>query len=341
MGLNRERLKKAHKNLESSKLSEGSKIIQKSTIKTLDEFCKTIHGQDLDRSMEEIRIGMKGDPNLPYDFLKDFYKYEKEERNISIRSLNMRLSFIKHHFLENGIEVVDSMFKKIHEKQEKHERIGVSAEQIQQVMNFCSNHIKAMMMIQASSGMRISEVLSLRRKDFVKLDRWMIKLKAENTKTKTGRTTFISKEAEEFVLPYLKRLEEDSEERVFPVTRSCMTTALQRAVKASGVNGKYEHSKHNVFTSHALRAFFITQMGKDENNFGHSLAGHDFYMSEYNRLSDQEKLEKYIELEDNLLIFKEIENSKDERISNLERELAEMKKFFKGKKLRLDDFEEE
>ena len=90
-----------------------------------------------------------------------------------------------------------------------------------------------------------------------------------------------------------------------------------------------------------MRAFFITQMGKDENNFGHSLAGHDFYMSEYNRLSDQEKLEKYIELEDNLLIFKDIENSKDERITQLEKELAELKKCFKGKKLRLEDYEEE
>lgn len=343
MPLNRERLQKKFEGNRKSKLSRGSQIIEDSTIRTLDNFCHDVHKQSLNRCMDEIRIEMQGNPDsdTPYDFLIDFYGSEKK-RGISIRTLNMRLCFIKQHFIENGIELIDSKFKKIHEKQPKYNRKGVSAEQIQQVMSFCSDRVKAIMMVQASSGMRISEVINLRRKDFIKMDRWMINIRAEITKSKQQRITFISKEAEQYVLPYLNRLPEDSEERVFQITREGLTTAIERATIKSGQTERYEHSGYLVFTSHALRAFFITQVGKTDNNFAHALAGHDFYMTaEYNRLNDQEKCEKYIDLEESILIFRDKDSSKDDRITQLEKELAELKKCFKGKKLRLEDYEEE
>jgi len=73
-------------------------------------------------------------------------------------------------------------------------------------------------MCQLSSGMRIAELLQLKKKDLTLKERIVVKIPALNTKAKRGRTTYFSIEAQKMVLPKLKRLKDD-EDYLFGIHR--------------------------------------------------------------------------------------------------------------------------
>jgi len=82
----------------------------------------------------------------------------------------------------------------------------------------------------------------------------------------------------------------------------------------------YDNKKTHKITTHSFRAFFISQFEKTYSGFGHVLSGHGKYMKQYERFTIGEKIEKYIETEKYLLIYKEANQD-----SKNQKELTEMK----------------
>lgn len=318
---------------ESPNLSNSSQESNRFAIKSLQNFCKNIYTEEL----EDVIPKIESNPKSVYNFIKKYQKHE-QKRNVGIRTVKMRLSYIKPFLRRNGIEVDDEQVKKCLEKTPKYLRKGVKSEEIAKVVIHCEKMVKAIVMLQATSGMRISEILKLKKGDFERKDRWQINIKAENTKTREQRITYISEEASEYVEPFL---EGKSEEKVFDISKSGVVAHLSKAVKRAGLGRKYDHSGCLEITSHSFRAFFITQMGKAEGFFGHAMSGHAHYMKEYDRYSPEEILEKYIEFEDNIKIFNRENNIKDKKISELQKQVEDLLRFkdqFKGMKLKLEDF---
>jgi len=308
------------KEFEKNRKSALSKQTQESkfyALRIFREFC----AEKYDESIESIVEKLKDYPKSAYQMIADF-KERETKRGISTAVTKLRFHYIKVFLKENGIVVDDTTkIKDIFGRIEKHLREPVQHDEIEKILRCCDNHIKAIIMIQATGGLRISEVLQLKAGDFVPGERYQIKIRAETTKTKQERRTFLSKEAEEFVLPFLQG--KNKNDLVLSYSRSGVTHHLATAVRKAGVEKKYEHSKHLTITSHSFRAFFITQMGKLEGVFGHVLAGHDHYMKEYDRFTTEELLEKYIEGEENLQIFNRINQKK---MRGLEDRLEEQEK---------------
>jgi len=88
--------------------------------------------------------------------------------------------------------------------------------------------------------------------------------------------------------------------------------------KKVGLAQKYENSPRYKISSHSFRAYFITKLSRHDENFAKKLAGQKGYLLQYDRMNDEEKLEKYLEIEDDLLIFDE--SKKNAEIEKLKQE---------------------
>jgi len=98
--------------------------------------------------------------------------------------------------------------------------------------------------------------------------------------------------------------------------------------KKVGLAQKYENSPRFKISSHSFRAYFITKISRHDENFAKKLTGQKGYLLQYDRLNDQEKLEKYIEFEHDLTIYDDermrLENEKL-KVENTKQDVTKLK----------------
>ena len=157
--------------------------------------------------------------------------------------------------------------------------------------------------------MRIGEIVQLRKKHLV-LDHKniIVKLPATITKFNKARTTIFSKEASKLLRSILAKIDDDdlvfgSNENVHS-SETNSEQILTRVLEKIGLNERYESNGRYKINTHSFRAFGITVLSRHDPNFAKIIAGQKGYLiREYDRLTDQEKLSKYLECENDLLIF--------------------------------------
>ena len=286
-------------------------------LRRFEYFCEVIYEMEPDDLIGEI---MKNH-DAGYNTLKKFKNYELEKR-VALSTIKLRIHYVRRYFSRHGIKLDDKeKLKGVIGKLPKHRREAVTHDNLELICNNANHKLKSLVLVQSSSGLRVSEMLGLKVKDVTKLERYQIKVRAENAKMKVERITFVSKETEPYLEYFLK--DKKPNDLVFDYSRSAMTTALQNVLIKVGLGKRYDHSNHRLISTHSFRAFFITQMGKVEGFFGHALAGHDHYMANYDRYTPDELLEKYIEGESKLQIFDRVN---EKQIKNMERRLEEQQK---------------
>jgi integrase len=109
-------------------------------------------------------------------------------------------------------------------KARKDPRQPISIETLKKLFNNADPQRRALYYTLVTSGMRISEALSLTKKNF-HFDEHPVRitLEAENTKTKEGRETYITSEAYEKLKPLLETKKEN--ERIFTWFRQNFPTS--------------------------------------------------------------------------------------------------------------------
>ena len=178
--------------------------------------------------------------------------------------------------------------------------------------------------------MRIGETLGLRKRDFdFSQDRICITIPAKLTKMKMQRQTYISKEAEHYLIPIIKRMNQD--EIVFSSNKNNQKSVDNEVLnfwhlrKKAKLDVKYNDSKYHKISLHSFRSFFETQASNTHGlEYAHALIGHSGYLEQYYRLSKEDRLEKYIELEPKLTIGEDFRN--EIKIQKLEIEKSELEK---------------
>jgi integrase len=164
-------------------------------------------------------------------------------------------------------------------------------------------------LVLIGSGMRIRETVALRKRDFDLNYPKRIKMEipAQFTKTRAAHTTFVSKEAEHFLRPYLERL--DSNDLVFATNsipyHASMTEieAFSRYRERAGLTAKYESTRRHHISLHTFRSyFFIRARRVHDTDVAHAMVGHTTYLDMYDRKDDDEKLELYLKVEPELQI---------------------------------------
>ena len=122
----------------------------------------------------------------------------------------------------------------------------------------------------------------------------------------------------------------DSEGYVFSNSKIASRTraeqmALSAALEKLGYNDKYSSNGVYKITSHSFRAYFFTKAARThDENYAHKLTGHGGYLPQYDRLTDDEKLELYMQLEPELLVYEH--SKKNAEIEKLKEEKSELEK---------------
>ena len=191
------------------------------------------------------------------------------------------------------------------------------------ILKACSAKREMLYLAQSSSGMRVGEMVQLRKKDIhTDTARLMVKIPAAFTKTGVARTTFFSAEAAKLVAPRLKKIGDS--DLVFSIRNdpkgnvSLESKYLDDLQKKMGISDKYETNGRNVITTHSFRAYFITKVSREDPNLAKYFSGQKGYLLQYDRQTDAEKLATYMEFEPLLLVSDKARDQ--ERIRNLENE---------------------
>jgi integrase len=215
----------------------------------------------------------------------------------------------------------------------------VTKEMIVRLLHNSPPKLQAAIMVSIASGMRIGELvlLQLRDIDFVSAPT-KIRIRAENTKTRQARETFLTAEATRVLKDYLTRYHSWNEagnnshlqnKQIFARTvggkikqlspdneplyaSMCLQSSLQTHVKKIPELAIRNDNGRKLIHFHAFRKFFRTTVGNVcGRDFAEAIIGHQFYMDTYYVLSEEQKRELYLKAEPYLTIsdFKTVENN--------------------------------
>src|SRR6267143_566126 len=318
----------------------------RATINNFIKFVKEKYESTPDKICEELIYIKKSKGDEEYEELLYRTLQEWVDWNISRDagpySIRMRFSIIRSYLYHLGVKTNPQDIKQLLKfpKRINEERYPIKKKELSDLVLAQARYPKrkALYLACSSSGMRMGEALKIRKKDLdFSLKRIMVRIKPEYTKTKTARTTFLSKECEAELRTFLDKLSDD--DLVFSESKKDYKMrneqqALSRALEALGYNQKYSSNGFYKITSHNFRAYFFTAATrKHDENYAHKMVGHGGYLMQYDRMTDEEKLKMYLELEPDLVVFDQTKNELEikqlkedtESIATLKAELREFK----------------
>lgn len=261
------------------------------------------------------------------DRMQDLISWKKKS-TFAAKTMRVYLGCIKEFLEINGIELSKQQAKKIQAAYKGGDEAPTDAPDHGQIRSYLEHgdvRTKAMALLLSSTGMRVGELLSI-REESIDFDRRMITLLAKDTKTKTGRVIFFTKEAEKALNQWIKVKEKYIAEknlivkafgkndskydhsavndgRIFPYDPVSINRAWNRNLKRSGQYEKNDRDRVK-FHPHSLRQFFSTQLRKNScpDSIVEVLLGHKPYLSTYIRYSPVELQEAYEKFSPALII---------------------------------------
>jgi integrase len=159
----------------------------------------------LDHVINELKIANNNKIN-PYDLLSGFVAYLQEVEGIKNPNTIRYFVIAARNFLEyHDIEISPRKFRlkvRLPKPVVRHKE-AISKEEIREILLKCSNiKLKTYLMLLASTGMRATEALALRHKDFDFDEdnnnrnnrQAFVRIRGEFTKTRTDRYVFLTRE---------------------------------------------------------------------------------------------------------------------------------------------------
>ncbi|MGI0064243.1 MAG: tyrosine-type recombinase/integrase [Nitrosopumilaceae archaeon] len=274
-----------------------------------------------------------------YQTLQEWINWNEKEKKGNY-SIKVTFSNLRRFLYHLGIKTSPQDIKENlrfgrRVKEEKH---ALAKSEYRDIVNGYSKEpiYQALYLTLGSSGMRVGEAMNVQKMDIdTSLTRWKINIKPL-TKTREGRSTFISKEAQEKLQPIIdKLLPQDfvfRKKQNWKDFHSNYQTSFHRLLKRLRLDKKYTSNGNNKITTHSFRAFFFTNAArKHGENYAHKLTGHGGYLMQYDRMTEDEKLKMYLELEPELVIFDQTKNEIEiERLKKENESIEELRKEVKN-----------
>lgn len=320
-----------------SSAPESTKRNKMLAVKTFERFYQEKYQKSSTIIIDEIIRIKKTESeeyeDILYGILQEWINWNKK-RGIGNYTIRTQFSNLRKYLFYRKIKTDEQDIKEYltFEKISREERYPLSLDEYRKIIDGFSKypHTQALFLALGSSGMRIGEALSLKKKD---LDFTKERIKVNippTTKTRTGRTTYLSRETEKILKPLLEN--KNSENYVFarndkkPNDRS-IRMSLHRILMRMGSTEKYESNRRMKITSHSFRAYFFTKSArKHGENYAHRMTGHGGYLMQYDRMTEDEKLEMYLQLEPELAVFEQTKNELEiKRLREKVEEIDELK----------------
>ena len=309
-----------------SKSSQNTFVNYTHIFTSIEKFCITKYNSSLENIIEELSIvenPQEKAENMIQTYIDELELEGKPHTTVSSYSC-LAKNYLKYRRVKFDKDELESSLD--YKREIKSEKYPITKEDIKTLLDHASFQARAKILLQSSSGLRISELLTLRKSDINRdLERYTVKVRAECAKNGIERTSIISSEA----MSYLDKILESKNDNdlIFhheaENVRNAVISELNmfdRLRKRANLDMVYDNKKTHKITTHSFRAFFISQFEKTYSGFGHVLSGHGKYMKQYERFTIGEKIEKYIETEKYLLIYE-----KPNQDSKNQKELTEMR----------------
>ena len=315
------------------------------------------HGTDL-----EIAGRIKKEKIDVFQVVKEFIVY-LDKLGMKPATIKLLVTVLRGYLGHLGIRIYSEDFRrsvrlprKIRQREEP-----LTKEIIVRLLRNLPTKLQTAVLVATASGMRIGELVQLKISD-VDFDSkpTQIRIRAETTKTKESRETYLTDETTRTLKDYITRSfgwkegqpneavrnqvifgrtslardknkpnsklrKKDSELRCTPqfIAESVLVNSLKLHIrKIPQLNQLNENGRH-VIHFHAFRKYFRTTVGDAVGrDYAEALMGHHFYLDTYYNLPEDKRREMYLKAESYLTIsdFSRIEKS----LSNISAKYTEI-----------------
>jgi integrase len=233
-----------------------------------------------------------------FTFAKEFFNYY----NLELPAKDLK--FIRHKLPKGNVRTIEK---------------DMDIETIRTILQHLDVKGRALVLVLASSGVRINEALSLQLEDIdLKAKPAVITIRGENSKTGDNRITFISSEAMQAVKEWMKVREdyirssakrnnglvkkgrakpksEEDDGRLFPFSDQNANALWDNAVEKAGLFSRDKTTNRKQLHYHQFRKFFISQLSLIvSKEVAETLAGHSGYLTgSYRRYTKKQLAEEY------------------------------------------------
>ncbi len=222
-------------------------------------------------------------------------------------------SVIKRWLTSQGVLILDELVKNhvTFPKQIRERKTPLSLEQVQMIIKNSIQKYRVLYGLLATSGLRVTEALSLRVADFdFDLHPVRIRVRAETTKTQEERETYTTREIISELKPLIRNKDSNKlifwnyePKRVNPNAAVKYFCSLRTKI---GMDDQKYLTGYRTLNQHAFRAYFFTKAAlKHGDSYAHAITGHHAYLAQYFRLPQSEREQMYLDLEPDLKIFED------------------------------------
>ena len=244
----------------------------------------------------------KYDENSIYGMLQEWIIWNNN-RGIISSSIRCYFNNIRSYFWYRGLKLdqrdirQNLKFPRILRK----DMIPTTREKIQKIFAVSNSEFKLQLLALISSGMRVGELGCIKNIHIdMKFDNAVIRIPTEITKTGRARVTFLSRQVTDMLREKIDNddyfaCKDRSKEQFTNLLLKRFSSARTKAGLMQMHNHCMQHRYHVHI--HGLRSYFITNVNSVQFGVGHILAGHDFYMKEYNQYAVDELRATYAQAE--------------------------------------------
>jgi integrase len=323
--------------------SQKTKDMVSLSLKNFDRYCQKAFTNVSEADIyQQLRDAKEEQRYLFLDKMVTFWTGQK----IAPSSIKVFFTYVKAWLRTQGIKATNEEVKVYVKFPKKHRetRKPLTVETIKTVLDFCDKKYRAFFLFQLSSGMREGETLALRVKDLdVTSNPVLVHVRAETTKLKVERFTFISTEAYNALKPLLEGKMPD--DKLFGMNQKALIMYISKLRRKAKLTDKYKAVDDDKICTrryhvniHAFRSFFRTRasdiIGLEAAYF---LIGQEGYLSQYYRLTEDDatkkyrQLEPYITISDEQRLKTELEKKTDElnKAEDVDTRLAKLEDYIK------------
>jgi len=263
-----------------------------------------------------------------YETLAD--QYLKDERNYSRDLISYAASFegkppktarcyvsaVREFLIYYDVEISPKESRSLRNKLPKDGAATIErdldVDTLRSILHHCNLMMSALILMLASSGMRIGEALQLRIEDIDLSGKiGAISIRSETSKNGMQRYTFCSAEAVEAIKEWQKQRDkylaeslnkgrglgitkDPNDTRLFPVSDSTVSAAWENAIRAAGFHSRDPRTNRLQIHIHMLRKFFSSQIRLVVPvDIVEGLLGHSGYLSDAYRRYTRKQVEEF------------------------------------------------
>ena len=286
---------------------------------SFDRFCKQQYKDSGESIIEEMKIA---EDEAIFDILQEWINW----LDIAPGTIPIYFTHMRTYLHWRGIKLnpLDVKLELDFPRPEQEELHPLSIEEIKKLLDVANYKNRTMYLCMLSAGLRPIEIAHIKKSN-LELDkkRIVVHVPARYTKLKRAKTSFFSSEAGRMLKPILKRTSDD--DYIFKGNSSTKAGVFARYRERVALDDRFDSTDRGKINLMGFRAWFITKISRHDPNLAKKWSGQKGYMLQYDRLTLDEQLDKYLEFEKDLIIDsterqKRIIDEKDRKIADIEKD---------------------